>query len=170
MVVMKVVKRVLQSGLDKEVRLLSIADTFGSLSDGIMEKLSRRGHGVHLEAGEVFYTSEEERQERLFVLKEGRILIYRADPEGREMVLAVADEGKIFGQMMLTAQRLVEAYAKAVEPSVVFVLSYQDLEDLMRSNPEVSLCLIRQLCERLRQLTHQIYDVPVSLSHKEEAP
>ena len=155
-VVMRVVKRMLQSGFDKEVRLLSMADTFESLSEGVMEELSRRGHGVRLEAGEVFFTSEEEHQERLFVLKEGRILIYRVAPEGREMVLAVADEGKIFGQMMLTAQRLVEVYAKAVEPSVVFVLSHQDLEDLIWSKPEVGLCLIRQLCERLGQLMHQI--------------
>ena len=153
---MRMVKRMLQSGFDKEVRLLSMADTFESHSEGVMEELSRRGRNVRLETGEVFFTSEEEHQERLFVLKEGRILIYRVDPEGRKMVLAVADEGKIFGQMMLTAQRLVEVYAKAVEPSVVFVLSHQDLEDLIWSKPEVSLCLIRQLCERLRQLTHQI--------------
>ena len=155
-VVMRVVKRMLQSGFDKEVRLLSMADTFESLSQGVMEELSRRGRDVRLEAGDVFFTSEEEHQERLFVLKEGRLLIYRVAPEGREMVLAVADEGKIFGQMMLTAQRLVEVYAKAVEPSVVFVLSHQDLEDLIWSKPEVGLCLIRQLCERLRQLMHQI--------------
>lgn len=71
-------------------------------------------------------------------------------------MVAVADKGKIFGQMLLTAQRLVEVYVKAVEPSVVLVLSHQDLEDLMRSNPEVSLCLLRLLCERLRQLTGQL--------------
>src|ERR671933_453925 len=146
---MRVVKRLLQSGFDKEVMLLSVADTFESLSEGVMEELSRRGRNVRVEAGEVFFTSEEEHQERLFVLKEGRILIYRVGPQGREMVLVVADEGKIFGQMMLTAQRLVEVYAKAVEPSVVLVLSHQDLEDLIWSKPEVGLCLIRQLCERL---------------------
>jgi CRP-like cAMP-binding protein len=151
------VKRVVRrSAFDEEVRLLSMADAFEGLSVGVMEELARRRHGLRLEAGEVFFTSEEEHQERLFVLKEGRLLIYRVDPGGRQMVVAVADEGKIFGQMMLTAQRLVEVYVKAVEPSVVLVLSHQDLEDLMRSNPEVSLCLIRQLCERLRQLTGQI--------------
>ena len=153
---MRVVKRMPQSGFDKEVRLLSMADTFESLSDGVMEELSRRGRNVRLEAGKVFFTSEEEQQERLFVLREGRILIYRVGPEEREMVLAVAEEGTIFGQMTLTAQQLREVYAQAVEPSVIFILSHADLEDLILSSPKVSLCLIRQLCERLRQLTHQI--------------
>ena len=153
---MRVVKRMPQSGFDKEVRLLSMADTFESLSDGVMEELSRRGRNVRLEAGKVFFTSEEEQQERLFVLREGRILIYRVGPEEREMVLAVAEEGTIFGQMTLTAQQLREVYAQAVEPSVIFILSHADLENLILSSPKVSLCLIRQLCERLRQLTHQI--------------
>ena len=153
---MRVVKRMPQSGFDKEVRLLSMADTFESLSDGVMEELSRRGRNVRLEAGKVFFTSEEEQQERLFVLREGRILIYRVGPEEREMVLAVAEEGTIFGQMTLTAQQLREVYAQAVEPSVIFILSHADLENLILSSPKVSLCLIRQLCERLRRLTHQI--------------
>ena len=153
---MRVVKRMPQSGFDKEVRLLSMADTFESLSDGVMEELSRRGRNVRLEAGKVFFTSEEEQQERLFVLREGRILIYRVGPEEREMVLAVAEEGTIFGQMTLTAQQLREVYAQAVEPSVIFILSHADLENLILSSPKVSLCLIRQLCERLRQLTHQL--------------
>ena len=150
-----------QSGFDKEVRLLSMADTFGSLSDGIMEELSRRGHGVHLEAGEVFFTSEEERQERLFVLKEGCIRIYRVGFEGQKKVLVLVNQGTIFGEMMLTAQRLRRAYAQAVEPSVVFVLSREEVEDLVLSHPEIGLCLIRQLCERLGQLVPLIND-PVS--------
>jgi CRP/FNR family transcriptional regulator, cyclic AMP receptor protein len=145
-----------RSRFDEEVRLLSMADAFESLSDGVMEELTRRCHDIHLEAGEVFFIPEEEYQERLFVLKEGRLLIYRVAPEERQMVVAVVEVGKVFGQMMLTTQGLVEVYVKAVEPSVVFVLSRQDLEGLMRSNPEAGLCLVRQLCERLRQLTGQI--------------
>ena len=57
---MRVVKRMLQSGFDKEVRLLSMADTFESLSEGVIEELDRRGCDIRLEAGEVFFTSEEE--------------------------------------------------------------------------------------------------------------
>lgn len=60
--------------------------------------------------------------------------------------------------MRLTAQRLRGAYAKAVEPSVVFIVGREDLEDLMRSDPEIALCLIRQLCERLGQLVPLIWD------------
>ncbi len=151
------VKRVMRrSGFDEEVRLLSMADTFESLSEGVMEELTRRGHDARLEPGEVFFTPEEEHQERLFVLKEGRVQIYRVDPEGREITLAMVDQGKVFGEMMLTAQRLREAYAKAVEPSVVFVLGREDVENLVRSDPEIGLCLTRQLCERLRQLVSEI--------------
>jgi CRP-like cAMP-binding protein len=133
-----------------------MVDTFESLSQEVMEELTRNHRAFRLEPGEVFFTPHDEDRERLFVLKEGRIRIYKLDPEGREIALSVAVEGKIFGQMSLTAQRLGEAYAKAVEPSVVFVLSREDLEAFLRSNPEAGICLIRQLCERLGQLVVQI--------------
>ena len=152
---MVVAKRMERSGFDEEVRLLSMAETFESLSDEVTEELTRRRHNVRLEPGEVFFTPEDH-QERLFLLKEGRVLIYRVDSEGRDIALTVAGGGTIFGEMTPTAQRLREAYAQAIEPCVVFVLGRDDLEDLVRSNPEVGLCLIRQLCERLGQLARRI--------------
>jgi CRP-like cAMP-binding protein len=144
--------------LREEVRLLSVSDVLEPLSEEELEQLARRCPDTRLEPGEVFFTPDED-LERLFVLKEGRIQVYKVSPEGQEITLAVVRDGAIFGEMALTAQRLRESYARAMEPSVVMSLRHKDLEDLIRSNVEVGFRLVRSLSEQLRRCETRLEDV-----------
>jgi CRP-like cAMP-binding protein len=65
---------------DEEERLLSMAHILEPLSEEELEKLPRRNADAHLEAGEIFFTPQE-RNEKLFVLKEGRVQIYKTNPK-----------------------------------------------------------------------------------------
>ena len=49
------------------------------------------------------------------MLKKGQVRIYRVGPDGREFTLTVVGAGTVFGEMSLTAQRLENAYAEAME-------------------------------------------------------
>jgi CRP/FNR family transcriptional regulator len=128
------------------------------LSEEELEELARRCPDTRLEAGEIFFTPEED-LERLFVLKEGRIQVFKVSSEGPELTLAVVRGGAIFGEMALTAQRLRESYARAMEPSVVMSLRREDLEDLIQSNAKVGFRLVNSLSERLRRCETRLEDV-----------
>ncbi len=128
------------------------------LSEEELEKLPRRNADAHLEAGEIFFTPQE-RNEKLFVLKEGRVQIYKTNPQGQEITIIVVKEGMIFGEMALTAQQLREAYARAIEPSIVVSLKREDLENLILRNPRVGLRLIERLSERLRLCERRLEDM-----------
>ena len=56
------------------------------------------------------------------MLQKGRVRIYRTS-DGRELTLAVVDEGTIFEEMTVTAQQLQGAYAQAMEPCEISVMS-----------------------------------------------
>ena len=45
----------------------------------------------------------------LFMLKKGKVRIYKVTPEGWQFTLAVVESGTMFGEMALTAQRMREA-------------------------------------------------------------
>jgi CRP/FNR family cyclic AMP-dependent transcriptional regulator len=120
----------------EEVRLLSASDVLEPLSEGELEELAQRNRDIRLAPGEIFFTPEED-LERLYVLKEGRVRVFKTDAEGREVTLAVVRAGSVFGEMALTAQRLRDSYAMAEEPSVVFSLKREELEGLIRGNAEV---------------------------------
>jgi CRP-like cAMP-binding protein len=131
---------------------------FEPLTNEEIERLNQQLPSFHLERGEIFYNPEEH-SERLFVLEAGRVRIFRATPEGRELTLAVVESGTVFGEMALTAQRLQGAYAQAMEPSEVSVMYRQDLERLMLEKPEVGLRIVHLLSERLKRYETRLEDV-----------
>jgi CRP/FNR family transcriptional regulator len=83
------------------------------------------------------------------MLKEGRVRIYRIGPDGREFTLTVVGAGTVFGEMSLTAQRLENAYAEAMEPVVICKMRRDDLERLVMDKPQVGLKVMSVLSERL---------------------
>jgi hypothetical protein len=57
--------------LKEEIRLLSVVDILGPLSDEQMEDLAKRAPDTFLEQDDILY-SPREGTERLFILKDGR--------------------------------------------------------------------------------------------------
>ncbi|MBA4115141.1 MAG: Crp/Fnr family transcriptional regulator [Rubrobacter sp.] len=142
----------------EKIRLLSMVDVLEPLSEDELEELGRRIPDTHVERDRIFYTPED-RSEALFMLKRGRVRIYKVTPDGWEFTLAMVEAGTMFGEMALTAQRLREAYAEATEPSDICVLKREDLERLVRGNPDVGLRMIRVLSERLRLCETRLEDI-----------
>jgi CRP-like cAMP-binding protein len=131
---------------EERIRLLSLVDVFEPLTSEEIEQLNGQLPDVHLERGEIFY-SPEDRTERLFVLWKGRVRVYKTA------------DGTVFGEMALTAQRLQQAYAQAMEPSEVSVIRREDLERLILDKPEVGLQIAHLLSERLRRYETRLEDI-----------
>ncbi len=144
--------------LKEKIRLLSMVDVLEPLSKKELEDFSERIPDTYVERGQVFYTPED-RSEALFLLKKGRVRIYRVAPDRWEFTLAVVEAGTMFGEMALTAQRMQEAYAEAAEPSYICILKSEDLEGLVRKNPDLGLRIIRVLSERLRLCEARLEDI-----------
>jgi CRP/FNR family cyclic AMP-dependent transcriptional regulator len=142
---------------EERIRLLSLVDIFEPLSSEEIEQLNGQLPDVHLKPGEIFY-SPEDPSERLFVLWKGRVRVYKTS-EGREFTLAVVEAGTLFGEMALTAQRLQEAYAQAMEKSEVSVIRHEDLDRLILEKPEVGLRIVHLLSERLRRYETRLEDI-----------
>jgi CRP/FNR family transcriptional regulator, cyclic AMP receptor protein len=91
--------------LKEEVRLLSMVDILGPLSDEELEDLAKRAPDTFLEQDDILYTPKES-TERLFILKKGRVQCYEIDEGGNEITLSVVEDGNVFGEMALTGQSL----------------------------------------------------------------
>src|ERR671913_1947829 len=143
--------------LEEEVQLLSRVEILEPLSEEELRELLRRSPDTHLEAGETFFTPEDT-SERLFILKKGRVRIFRTS-DGRELTLAEIEAGTIFGEMALTAQRLRGSYAQAMEPSILISISRPDLEHIIEENPQVGNRLLHLLSERLRSYEERMEDL-----------
>ena len=100
----------------------------------------------------------------MYALKEGRVQLYVALPNDGEVTLSVVEGGSIFGEMALTDDRLgEEVSARALVPSLVCALKTEDVQNLIESNPQVGLAMVRLLSERLREAEVRLAE----LAHKQ---
>jgi CRP/FNR family cyclic AMP-dependent transcriptional regulator len=143
---------------EEQIRLLTLVDIFEPLSREEIEKINWKHLNTSIEQGETFYTPMD-LCETLFVLQKGRIRIYKATPEGREFTIAVVESGTVFGEMVLTGQRLRNAYAQAMEESEVSAMCRADVERLILDKPEVGLQLVHLLSDRLTTYETRMEDL-----------
>jgi CRP-like cAMP-binding protein len=142
---------------DEEVELLSKVELFDSLSEEEIRVLVCQSSDVRLEEGETFYAPWEQGG-KLFILKKGRMRLYRTEG-AREFTLEVVEAGTVFGEMAFTPHRLRESFARATEPSVVFVMERAEVERLIEEKPQVGIRMISLLSERLRYYETRMEDI-----------
>src|SRR5215210_7162107 len=133
---------------EERIKLLTLVDIFEPLSREEIETITWDNLNTSVEQGEIFFTPMD-LCETLFVLQKGRIRLYRATPEGREFTLAVLQSGTVFGEMVLTGQRLRNSFAQAMEESEVSAMCRADVERLVLDKPQVGLQLVHLLSDRL---------------------
>jgi CRP/FNR family transcriptional regulator, cyclic AMP receptor protein len=144
--------------LKEEIRLLSMVDILGPLSEEEMEDLAKRAPDTFLEQDDILYTPKEG-TERLFILKEGRVQLYEVNGEGDEITFSVIEDGNVFGEMALTGQSLRGLYVRALTPATVVSLRREEFEDLIMKTPEVGLRLVRDLAQRLHDSEARYADI-----------
>jgi CRP-like cAMP-binding protein len=142
---------------NEEVDLLSKVDLFDSLSEEEIRDLVRQNSDVRLGEGETFYAPWEH-DGKLFILKEGRMRLYRTEAS-REFTLEVVEAGTVFGELAFTPHRLRESFARAMEPSLIFVMERAAVERLIREKPQVGLRMISLLSERLHYYETRMEDL-----------
>src|SRR5919112_4312507 len=146
---------------EEQIELLSRVDIFEGLSREevreILEDLLQRNAEINLSAGEVFYTPQQP-DGKLFVLKQGRVRIYKTEAS-REFTLEMVDAGTVFGEVAFTPHALRNAYAEAMEPSILLAMDRADVERLIQGKPQVGIRIISLLSERLHYYETRLEDV-----------
>jgi CRP/FNR family transcriptional regulator, cyclic AMP receptor protein len=99
--------------LDDRLALLSKIDILADLNRREMQTIMDAAPMRTYAAGELLYTPHRP-VEVLFLLKQGRVRVFRVSAEGRALTTAIVPAGTIFGEMVLLGQRMYDNYAEAV--------------------------------------------------------
>lgn len=139
----------------EKMRYLSELTVFQDLTAREMEELNRITTMSTVQKGRVFYRPEEP-GEVLFILKEGRVQLYRISPEGKKLVITTLGEHTLFGEMALLGAKMHNTFAEAVEDCLICVMSRTDLERLILNKPQVALRLLEITGKRLREAEERL--------------
>ncbi len=143
--------------MEEQKRLLAMVDILQPLPSHEVEWLARRSFVARRQPRETIEVGEE--RPRLLILVSGRVRVYEPDPHGQDLTLSVVEGGTIVGQTGFAIGRSQNLRVEALEPSIIRILGWDDLEDLMRRNPEVGVRLTQLSSARLAICEDRLSDL-----------
>jgi CRP-like cAMP-binding protein len=144
--------------VEQKIDYLQMVDIFQDLSKADMQEMDRTTTMSTCKPGKIFYQPEDT-SEVLFILKKGRVQLYRISPEGKKLVVATVGAGTIFGEMAMMGQQMHNTFAEAVEDCLLCVMSRHDVERLILSKPSVALRIMDVMANRLREAEIRMEDM-----------
>ncbi len=141
---------------------------FHSFKEETLEKLCNLAVETTYQRGQVILGPDDP-GDTIYVLRGGRVKLSRFDDRGKEITLAILEEGEFFGEEALAHGERGNGYAEAVDECLVCQVSRTDFEHILAENPDVALAVARQMSERLLGARSQIealafHDVPQRLA------
>lgn len=91
------------------------------------------------------------RQDILYLLKEGRVRVYKMNPDGKEFTIALLGPGNIFGEVGSFSTGTHNCFAEAIDETLICLARKPDVDKLLQEHPALALRLVELLSARLRQ-------------------
>ena len=132
------------------VELLGKAALFGSLAETDRAAIAGRMRRVQFESDQMIFSRGDPARDMYLVLQ-GRVRLSILSSDGRELSFDHARAGDIFGEIATLDGGNRTAGATAISRVEAMALPQRVLQELIESNPKVSIAAIRFLCLRLRE-------------------
>ncbi len=140
------------------VGYLQAVDIFQDLDEQELAAIDKSITMIPCSGGKIFYTPEDT-GEALFILKEGKVQLYRISPDGRKLVTNTLSAGTVFGEMSLVGQGMYDSFAEATEDCTVCKMDRAALEQLLLKKPQVALRILEVIGRRLVEVEARLEDM-----------
>lgn len=132
-------------------------DIFQDRLEAEMDAMARAAPMRSFSAGELLHTPHQQ-VEALFILKQGRVRVFRLSTDGHALTTAVLSPGTIFGEMVVVGQQMYDSYAEAMEDVVVCVMDRSDVHRFLLSDARIAARIAETLGRRLARIESQWSD------------
>ncbi|MBC7275765.1 MAG: Crp/Fnr family transcriptional regulator [Nocardioides sp.] len=149
----------IQHAVDSPNRLwcMTEVDIFRDIDAAEMDAMAQAAPRREFKRGSLVY-SPHQRVETLFILKQGRIRIFRVSPDGRTLTTAIVEPGTIFGEMVIVGQQMHDSFAEAMEDVAVCVMTKADVQTLLLGDQRIAARISETLGRRLGALEQRLSD------------
>jgi CRP/FNR family transcriptional regulator, cyclic AMP receptor protein len=135
--------------------MLKNVSLFEGLSQSQLDRLTERAVTRSYPKGAIVI-SEGDEAGTLFILSQGSVKVYLSDEAGREVILSTLGPGEYFGELALLDDTPRSASVATCEPCKLMLVQKSALRELIVSEPETSLQMLRGLATRIRRLTDNV--------------
>ncbi len=149
----------------EKIELLQSVSIFWDLNENDLGHIADKMVAKHFENGNYIFLEDSEGEQCFFVL-EGSVKVTRLSKDGREVILAILNEGDFFGEMSLLDGESRSANVIALEKTKVLTLDRNDFIAVVNDYPQIAVQLLKELARRLRKSDRQIASLSLSDAEK----
>ena len=149
----------------EKIELLQSVSIFWDLNENSLGHIADKMVAKHFENGNYIFLEDSEGEQCFFVL-EGSVKVTRLSKDGREVILAMLNEGDFFGEMSLLDGESRSANVIALEKTKVLTLDRNDFIAVVNNYPQIAVQLLKELARRLRKSDRQIASLSLSDAEK----
>jgi CRP/FNR family transcriptional regulator len=129
-------------------------EIFTPLNEEEKKGVTALARGKSYRKGEIIFT-EGGPADTIYLIRSGRVLLYKISEDGREISLDILQEDDIFGENTIFDDVRHTMNARALEETFICTCARGDLPRLLES-PMVALKIIQALGEKLNNYTEQM--------------
>lgn len=90
-------------------------------------------------------------REGLYFVKEGKLRMYKLNPDGRQFTLGILGKGNVFGELDSLSLGTKDVFIETMENTLLCSMGKEQFEQFLADHPQLALKLLRVLSERLNE-------------------
>ena len=137
---------------------ISIVPIFNHLDASEMSEIVKETNSVKHPRGHTIYHAGDT-SDGLYIVHKGRVKIYRLSETGKEQLVRILGPGDFTGDLSLFTESVHEAYAEAMEPVELCVMSRDDFQQFILKYPAISLKVLSEFSRRLAKTEKQAANI-----------
>lgn len=141
--------------MNENQSIISSIAPFTNLERRYIDRIAKNSLEKKYLKGEVVFTQGEE-CDGFYIVKSGRVKIYKLSTEGREQVLGMFKDGDFFGIVPLFDGGPYPANAEVCVDSVLIKIGKDPFLETVRENPSIGLNILPKISRRARAFTSAV--------------
>lgn len=135
---------------DHDDYCISLVPIFNHLEEEQMVEVMALIHSRSYKKGEDIYQTGNA-SDALYIVRRGRVKIYRISESGKEQILRILNPGDFTGELALFNESVHDAFASALVDTDICMIKRNDLQNLLLKYPNISMKILSELSHRLAQ-------------------
>ncbi len=141
--------------LSKQINLLKKIPLFSCLDEPELNVLIGAANLRTFPKNAILF-NEGDSTDSLYIIHGGKVKVSIIDEQGKEMILSIFGPGDYFGEIALIDGKERSATIMTRETVKVLIISRKNFKNILSSNPDLSLGLLKGLVGRLRESNKMI--------------
>ncbi|MBN1760548.1 MAG: cyclic nucleotide-binding domain-containing protein [Chitinispirillaceae bacterium] len=139
----------------EKILVLKKSTLFASVTTSELRAVAAVAEELHFRPGELI-VKEKDIGDALYLIKSGSVTISKLVGGERSVDLARMEEGECFGEMAAIDEEVRSATVSALQECSVLRICKENLQDVLRENPQIGIEFLRIFVKRLRSANEKI--------------